>query len=136
MSVRIKKVCTYENLQLENRDGSRPRGDLARLQKTFTDRLFKMEFHPSGAGVVLKAKNDPLCTFLIPFANIPYVIVDEGDEKEQTNEEEAETKVIRRRRRRPATAKDSGSEELQESEGGTSGSGAGMEDEISERLPF
>lgn len=94
-----------------------------------------MEFHPSGAGVVLKAKHDPLCTFLIPFANIPYVIVEEDEKGEQENEE-AQTKVIRRRRRRSATAEASGSQELQESEGGASGPGASVEDEISERLPF
>jgi len=125
MSVRIRKVCTYENLQLENRDGSRPRGDLARLQKTFTDRLFDMTFHPSGAGVVLRAKDDPLCTFLIPFANIPYVIVDEEETDDGNGRE-----VVRRRRGRPAKAKIFDREELQDGQGGIIGSGSDLDDEV------
>lgn len=77
--LKIKKVVTYENLQLENLDGTRPRGDMARLAKTFTDKEFNISFAPDGIGVILRGKNetDVMSTFVIPFANIPYVVIDE-----------------------------------------------------------
>lgn len=79
--MKIKKVVTYENLQLENLDGTRPRGDMARLAKTFTDREFNISFAPDGVGVILRPKNetDIMSTFVIPFANIPYVVIDERE---------------------------------------------------------
>jgi hypothetical protein len=79
--LKIKKVCTYENLQLENLDGTRPRGDMARLSKTFSDREFNISFAPDGIGVILRKKNDGdiMSTFVIPFANIPYLVIDERE---------------------------------------------------------
>lgn len=80
--MKIKKVCTYENLQLENLDGTRPRGDMARLAKTFTDREFNISFAPDGIGIILRKKNDEdvMSTFVIPFANIPYLVIDEREQ--------------------------------------------------------
>jgi len=83
--LKIKKVCSYELIQLENADGSRPRGNLSRLIKTFLDNEFSMTFAPNGTGVMIKArtKDDNVSTVFIPFTNIPYVIIDESKESNE-----------------------------------------------------
>lgn len=76
--MKIKKLCTYENIQLENLDGTRPRGEQARLSKTFNDAVYNIRFAPAGVGVIIESKNpdEKMSTFVIPFANIPYIVCD------------------------------------------------------------
>lgn len=98
---RIKKIITYENIQLENTDGTRPKGSWARLQKTFTDANFDMSFVP-GVGVKLISKEDiSACHFIIPYSNLPFIIVEpDSNEAEDQN---LEARPVRTRRvRRPS----------------------------------
>jgi len=94
--LKIRKVCTYELIQLENLDGTRPRGDMARLAKTFTDKEFDITFAPNGVGIILRKKNDSdiMSTFVIPFANIPYVVIDESTEHDNGTRDNS---AVRRR---------------------------------------
>jgi hypothetical protein len=95
---RIKKIITYENIQLENTDGTRPKGSWARLQKTFTDANFDMSF-VRGVGVKLVSKEDiTACHFIIPYSNLPFIIVEPGSDENQN--EDLETRPVRTRRRR------------------------------------
>ena len=81
--MKIKKVCTYENLQLVNLDGSRPRGEQSRLAKTFTDAEYNMRFSNNGTGVIIEGKpGDKMCIFFVPFANIPYVVCESEEHNE------------------------------------------------------
>lgn len=81
--MKIKKVCTYENLQLVNLDGSRPRGEQSRLAKTFTDSEYNMRFSNNGTGVIIEGKpGEKMCTFFVPFANIPYVVCESEEHNE------------------------------------------------------
>lgn len=81
--MKIKKLCTYENIQLENLDGTRPRGEQARLAKTFTDVNYNLRFAPAGVGVIIESKNpdEKMSTFVIPFANIPFIVCDPTEEQ-------------------------------------------------------
>lgn len=97
--MKIKKLCTYENIQLENVDGTRPRGSISRLQKTFLSDCFDMRLIPGvGVSLVNKQEGERASHFLIPFANIPYFVT------EHDNDQEAATDrpTIRRRRRTKA----------------------------------
>lgn len=79
--MKIKKVSTYENLQLVNLDGSRPRGEQSRLAKTFTDKEYNMRFSNNGTGVIIEGKpGDNMCIFFVPFANIPYVVCESEEQ--------------------------------------------------------
>jgi hypothetical protein len=94
--MRIKKLCTYENLQLQNEDGSRPRGVWARLSKTFTSDNFSIELLPGiGAKITGKNPEDGMSTFIVPFANIPYIVAEQ--------ESDEDTNIVRRRRTKKAT---------------------------------
>jgi hypothetical protein len=102
--VKIKKLCTYENLQLQNEDGTRPKGIWARLSKTFTSDNFNIELLPGiGAKITGKNPEDGMSTFVVPFANIPYIVA-ENDSGEGLDTNEARN-IVRRRRAKKATNK-------------------------------
>lgn len=99
--MRIKKLCTYENIQLETKDGKRPAGTFSRLAKTFLSDNFDMALLP-GIGVSLRPHDADIdSVFVIPFANIPYIVTEpDGD---QTSFQDPNNHPVRRRRRsRPA----------------------------------
>lgn len=94
--MKIKKLCTYENLQLQNEDGSRPRGIWSRLSKTFTDEHFNISLMPGiGAKITGKNPDDGMSVFVVPFANIPYMIAEQEGDDETPN-------TVRRRRAKKA----------------------------------
>jgi len=94
--MRIKKLCTYENLQLQNEDGSRPKGIWARLSKTFTSEAFNIDLIPGiGAKITGKNPEDGMSTFIVPFANIPYIVAEQ--------ESDEDSNFVRRRRAKKAT---------------------------------
>ena len=102
-TVKIKKLCTYENLQLQNEDGSRPRGVWARLSKTFTSDNFNIELLPGiGAKITGKNPEDGMSTFIVPFANIPYIVAENDSGEGLINEA---GNIVRRRRAKKATNK-------------------------------
>jgi hypothetical protein len=109
--MRIRKLCTYENLQLQNEDGSRPKGVWSRLSKTFTSDNFSIELLPGiGAKITGKNPEDGMSTFIVPFANIPYIVA-EQDSDEVAN--------IVRRRRAKKTADIPQAEGIPESDAGS-----------------
>lgn len=124
--MKIVKLCTYENIQLENVDGSRPRGAWARLQKTFTEEHFDITLK-EGIGVTLQSKEDgeKANTFIIPFANIPYMVV--KDDQDIRTE-----RRTTRGRGRPKTVTISESEDAKPAASATRRGGAGgsMGDEV------
>jgi hypothetical protein len=94
--MRIKKLCTYENLQLQNEDGSRPRGVWSRLSKTFTSDNFNISLIPGiGAKITGKNPEDGMSTFIVPFANIPYIVAEQ--------ESDEDTNIVPRRRAKKAS---------------------------------
>ena len=96
--MKIKKLCTYENIQLENVDGTRPKGSISRLQKTFLSDCYDMRLIPGvGVSLVNKQAGDRASHFLIPFANIPYFVT----EQEHDDQEAATDRPAIRRRRQP-----------------------------------
>lgn len=109
--MKIKKLCTYENIQLENADGTRPKGSWARLQKTFTAEHFDMDLLP-GVGVSLQSKEEEHPgLFVIPFANIPYLVTEPDDAKTA----KADRSPVRRRSRRSSEVPAAPAEESEDS---------------------
>lgn len=97
--MKIRKLCTYENIQLEGKDGKRPTGTYARLSKTFLCDHFDMTLLP-GIGVTLSPKDDHEVSFVIPFANIPYIVTEPDSDKDANANNNY---TVRRRRRRRTT---------------------------------
>lgn len=99
--MKIKKLCTYENLQLQNADGSRPKGVWSRLSKTFTDDMFNIILVPGiGAKITSKDPADGMCAFIVPFANIPYIVAENESDEDTINEAR---NIVSRRRAKKAS---------------------------------
>jgi hypothetical protein len=101
LQMKIKKLVTYENIQLETKDGKRPAGTFSRLAKTFLCDNFDMAIVP-GVGVSLRPQDADIGgLFVIPFANIPYIVTElDGD---QASFQDPHNHTVRRRRRLRST---------------------------------